>query len=378
LPPRAKPASEAQPARELNGMNLTFRKQIPSLKGTIVYLYFVPNKKRQKMISIKRFSIFLMTASFLLACQGPPDLLVNGKVSSSSADMVYLQKFDDRLYRVIDSAEIKNGHFDFKLNIELPEIYGVSIDTTQLPFMVFLEKGVVDIQLQPQNNYRESTLTGSALHDEYVNYQELNDPDISAYIQEHPASLVSAYALYRHYAWRLSADEIKENIALLDATLQTTPYVKTLETLVETMEAVAIGQKAPDFQAPSVNGIEISLSDRLGQSYMLIDFWASWCGPCRREKPFHKKAFEKFGKNGFHIFSVSLDQKREAWVSTIEMENLNWTHVSDLKHWKSEPASLYGVRAIPTNFLVDKNGIIVAHTLLGTDLLEKLEALYSE
>ena len=98
----------------------------------------------------------------------------------------------------------------------------------------------------------------------------------------------------------------------------------------------------------------------------------------RRQKPFHKAAFEKYGDKGFHIFSVSLDRTREAWISTIELENLGWTHVSDLAHWDSRPAALYGVRAIPTNYLVDKDGIIVAHTLLGDALLEKLEALYAE
>ncbi|GAO28569.1 TlpA disulfide reductase family protein [Geofilum rubicundum] len=330
------------------------------------------------MIRFKHFFISAIATSILLGCQGQPDLLVTGKLNSSSAEKVYFQKFDDRLYRVIDSAKVENGSFTFELNVELPEIYGLSVDTTKSPLMVFLEKGAVDIQLNPENYYRESTVTGSALHDEYVAYQKLKDPDISAYIQARPASLVSAYALYRHYAYRLSADQIKENIALLDTTLWTTPYVKTLEKLVETLESVAIGQKAPDFSAPSVNGVEISLSDRLGEGYMLIDFWASWCGPCRRQKPFHKEAFEKYGNKGFHIFSVSLDRTREAWVSTIEMENLNWTHVSDLNHWKSEPAALYGVRAIPTNFLVDKDGIIVAHTLLGEDLLGKLESLYTE
>lgn len=330
------------------------------------------------MLSFKNFLFSAFFASFILACQTQPDLVLTGKVSSPSVEKVYFQKFDDRIFRVIDSAVVKDSAFNFDLNIELPEIYGISVDTTKSPLMVFLEKGVVDIQLNPANYYRESIVSGSALHDEYVAYQKMEDPDISEYIQEHPASLVAAYALYRHYVYRLSAKEIKENIAMLDASLWSTPYVQTLENLVETLESVAIGQKAPDFSAPSVNGEEIALSDRLGQSYMLIDFWASWCGPCRRQKPFHKEAFEKYGDKGFHIFSVSLDRTHEAWVSTIELENLGWTHVSDLAHWDSRPAALYGVRAIPTNFLVDKDGVIVAHTLLGDDLLKKLETLYAE
>jgi peroxiredoxin len=330
------------------------------------------------MLPSKTLFISALLAVLMLACQTPPDLLLTGKVHSPSVEKVYFQKFDDRIFRVIDSAAVKDSAFTFELNIELPEIYGISVDTTQSPLMVFLENGAVDIQLNPANYYRESTVTGSSLHDAYVAYQKMEDPDIREYIQEHPASLVSAYALYRHFAYRLSAKEIKENIALLDSGLWSTPYVKTLDRLVKTLESVAIGQKAPEFSAPSVNGEEMALSDRLGQSYLLIDFWASWCGPCLRQKPFHKAAFEKYGDKGFHIFSVSLDRTREAWISTIELENLGWTHVSDLAHWDSRPAALYGVRAIPTNFLVDKDGIIVAHTLLGDDLLKKLEALYAE
>ncbi len=330
------------------------------------------------MFRFKSNFISALLALLLLACQTPPALLLTGKVSSPLVEKVYFQKFDDRIFRVIDSADVVDSAFTFELNIELPEIYGVSVDTTKSPLMVFLEKGAVDIQLNPENYYRESMVSGSPLHDQYVAYQKMEDPDISEYIRAHPSSLVSAYALYRHYAYRLTADQIKENIALLDTSLWSTPYVKTLEKLVETLESVGIGQKAPEFSAPSINGEEISLSDRLGQSYLLVDFWASWCGPCRRQKPFHIEAFEKYGDKGFHIFSVSLDRTREAWVSTIELENLGWTHVSDLSHWDSRPATLYGVRAIPTNFLVDKDGVIVAHTLLGDDLLKKLEALYNE
>lgn len=330
------------------------------------------------MLQFKNIVLSALMVSVFLACQTPPNLVLTGKVHSPTVEKVYLQRFDDRIFRIIDSTGVADSAFTFKLNIELPEIYGVSVDTTKSPLMVFLEKGAVDIQLNPENYYRESSVSGSALHDQYVAYQKMEDPNISEYIQAHPASLVSAYALYRHYAYRLSAKEIKENIALLDSSLWSTPYVKTLEKLVETLESVAIGQKAPDFSAPAVNGEEIALSDRLGQGYMLIDFWASWCGPCRRQKPFHKAAFEKYSDRGFHIFSVSLDRTREAWISTIELENLGWTHVSDLAHWDSRPAALYGVRAIPTNFLVDKDGIIVAHTLLGDDLLEKLETLFGE
>ena len=105
---------------------------------------------------------------------------------------------------------------------------------------------------------------------------------------------------------------------------------------------------------------------------MLVDFWASWCGPCRAENPNVLKAYSKYHPKGFDILGVSLDEKKDKWEEAIKKDNLNWTQVSDLQGWKNSVAVLYGVQAIPMNFLIDKDGKIIAKGLRGDDLGKKL------
>ncbi len=141
-----------------------------------------------------------------------------------------------------------------------------------------------------------------------------------------------------------------------------------------------IGDKAPELSFPGVDGKKEFKLSALKGKYVLIDFWASWCGPCRRENPNVVNAYQKYNKakfknaKGFEIYSVSLDKSREAWKNAIEKDGLAWeNHVSDLKFWDSEGARLYGVRSIPMSFLVDPDGIIIAKNLRGMALHQELD-----
>lgn len=141
-------------------------------------------------------------------------------------------------------------------------------------------------------------------------------------------------------------------------------------------KATAEGAQYTDFSMPDTNGKTVSVSDFVGKSkYVLIDFWASWCGPCRAEMPAVLKAYNEFHTKGFEVVGVSLDNSKEAWLKGIEQLKLPWPQMSDIKGWECEGAKLYNVRAIPANVLVDINGKIIAKNLRGEDLYNKMAEL---
>ncbi|MHA4737488.1 TlpA family protein disulfide reductase [Dyadobacter sp. MSC1_007] len=143
---------------------------------------------------------------------------------------------------------------------------------------------------------------------------------------------------------------------------------------VKRFAGVAVGQQAPDFTLTSPEGKPVALSSLRGK-YVLIDFWASWCGPCRMENPNVVRMYDKFKSKGFDIYGVSLDDNEKAWKTAIERDKLGWLHGSELKKWKSEVAQTYGVNAIPATFLLDKEGKIIAKNLRGAALENKLTEL---
>lgn len=307
---------------------------------------------------------------FVMASCGKRDynFSLEGTAIGVVSGTVYLQSYKNKTFYVIDSAEIKQGAFRFSRDLKLPEIYGLTLDTTKFPYMVFLDDSPVTVALDSTRYYRNTRVEGSASQDLFEEYKQLGDIAIDSFIREHPASLVSAYVLYRYYSNRLSPDELQSHIQLLDSTLWGTHYVETMEKLIPTLEVVTVGREAPDFTASDNLGNEVKFYDYLGEGYVLLDFWASWCGPCRRENPNVVNVYEKYKDKNFDVFAVSLDKSKDGWLQAIEKDHLTWTHVSDLRFWDSEPAGLYGVRVIPSNFLIDKNGVIVAKNLRGEAL----------
>lgn len=327
-----------------------------------------------KTLIIAALSLLLSSAAVYAQEKG--NVEITGTVKGQSSGKVYLQKFDNKMFFTLDSAELKDGTFKFKKTLKLPELYGLTIDKEESPLYVFLEKGKVDVSLDPEGYYRNSVVTGSVSNDLFTSYKKQKEVKIDAFIKANPGSLVAAYVLYRDFSYRLSPEEIKQNLQLLDPKLSNTPYVAVLKDLVNVLTSVGIGNKAPDFEGLTPEGKSVKLSAHFGK-YLLLDFWASWCGPCRRENPNLVKAYEKYHDKGFDIFAVSLDKNKEAWLKGIKDDNLSWTHVSDLAFWNSAAAKLYGVRAIPANVLIDPNGVIIGRNLRGEDLDKKLEELLS-
>lgn len=325
---------------------------------------------KQKII----IAAFGLLPAMATLAQNKTKLELSGTVANAQPATVYLQKFDNKIFHTVDSARVKKGKFEFHTAIELPELYGLSIDTSRVPFYVFLDKGKIVVQLDSAKGYSNTVVTGSAPQDQFNAFKKERDVNISEYIKANPKSLVTAYILYRNYSYRLTPSEIEENIKLLDPSLHNTAYVNTLKELVQTLNNLAVGKKAPDIVANGPDGKPVKLSEHYSK-YTLIDFWAAWCAPCRKENPNVVAAYQKYKDKGFSVFGVSLDKNKESWIKAIENDHLGWLQVSELQYWNSEIAKQFGVRAIPSNFLIDEHGIIVGRNLRGEALHQKLEEL---
>jgi peroxiredoxin len=166
------------------------------------------------------------------------------------------------------------------------------------------------------------------------------------------------------------ADEIKD-------TFTDNPGVQHFVRQMQLMKPVAIGQKAPDFTIAGIDGKPVKLADYKGK-YVMLDFWASWCAPCRQENPNVVKQYAKFHSKGFNIVGISLDETKEAWQQAIDADNLTWQHGSDLKRFEGPTEVLYRIEAIPSNFIIDPQGVIIAKNITGVKLEEFLNKTFSK
>lgn len=314
--------------------------------------------------------------------------------------------------RMADSAELSGGRFTFKGVVTDPEKVSIVIGKSEDAITFYLEPGVISIKgtdllqhavvkggkinaqyaayyrevlapgdalsLQLDESYRKATAGQTVdstfiltLYDKAKQMLKQRDSLKCAYIMHHPGSYISLETLIE-LAGQLPATQTGSLFRQLSPEIRNTVAGKKLGNELFDTGPTSIGSIAPDFTENDVNGKPVRLSDFRGK-YVLLDFWASWCGPCRAENPNVVKVYNKYKDRNFTVLGVSLDQagKRDAWLAAIQHDGLPWTQVSDLEYWNSKAARLYNIRAIPQNFLIDPSGKIVAKNLRG-------EALESE
>jgi len=349
---------------------------------------------------------------------------INLNIGSVKASKVYMVWKEGELNK-IDSADISSGKCTLHANIPYPVYTRLWLDDRGFGYenghrpdlLVFcMEKGTIHIRTT--DSVKKAVITGSILNDEIAVYrkyvsgpisrlEDLNAGIIMApeekrmdtaftspiYADEHTAVLQlkeldkqfakenpdnygSLLALAEAGGTNIDASVIGPLYDGLSARLQHTEDGKRLADKIETARKTGIGATAPDFTQNDTSSKPVKLSDFRGK-YVLLDFWASWCGPCRKENPNYVKAYQLYKGKNFTLLSVSLDRpgEKDAWLAAIRKDSLEWTQVSDLKYWYNEVAKLYDIRAVPQNFLIDPNGKIIARNLRGEDLLNKLNEL---
>lgn len=368
---------------------------------------------------MRKIIVLVACAALMAACQTrKPSFKITGIISGAEDSVQFvLQKRVSGQIVTLDSAILLKGKFEMKGDaIEYPEMVTLLAKDLRKGVSFYLENSAITIKGHI-DSLSKASITGSKTQDEYKSLQdalqklnseyselytkyrkanEEGNKDEAAglekqmeevenrmtatqkdFIKNNPSSFVAPTVL-RSISYYLEADEIESYINAMDTLVRKIQIVKDLETRVEAMKRVAVGQKAPDFTLNSPDDKPVSLWSKVGKSkLLLIDFWASWCGPCRQENPHVVKVWQEFNKKGFDVFGVSLDRPdaKDKWIQAIKDDKLTWTQVSDLKYWDCEAAKLYAVNAIPANFLLDENGVIIARNLRGENLYNKVKEI---
>lgn len=362
---------------------------------------------------MKKIMLGLALSSLMFsACHsgGGDSYTLNGKLTNLKDSVLYLARQEGNM-PTFDTLKVTDGKFSFSGKTTTPEFAQIITSDQRSGFPLFLEPGTISISgnadsmnvgkidvkgtpnnddlhqfmeiQQPfmhtmmamQSSYMQARMTGDTATTNRIeatmdSIQTVITGKMKAFVKDHPKSMVSALAL-RGLMENLDDQELSSLYKGLDTAVQHSSFGEPIGSKLATAEKTAVGQQAPDFTMDDTTGHPVSLNSFRGK-YVLVDFWASWCGPCRAENPNVVKAFNQYKDKNFTILSVSLDKTKDAWEKAIQDDHLAWNHVSDLQYWDNAAAKLYGVQAIPANFLVDPSGKIIAKDLRGEALESEL------
>lgn len=335
---------------------------------------------------------------------------------------VLLQKQDETKGIVtVDSAKIVDGKFSFKGVATEPSIHFIELEKVQGKIALILENGKISVTVDKdsiqkskiggtQNNIELQNFNFAAMkvQSKMMAFQKANSEKMTdaqtkkdtvvinglmkafnkfqdemitltnGFPETHPKSFLSVLLVDNMFnAPDIDIQKIKKTYALLDSSLKITKVGKLVEKKIGNFKSLTQGNEAPAFSAPNPDGKVVSLKESLGK-VTIIDFWASWCGPCRKENPNVVSVYKDFHDKGLNIISVSLDKDGAKWKEAIAKDNLTWTHVSNLKFWEDPIAVLYNIKSIPATFILDEKGNIIAKDLRGEDLRTKISSLLNK
>jgi len=282
---------------------------------------------------------------------------------------------------ILDSALVNNNSFIFNTALKSSPVNAVfhSKDYANYRF-VWLENNTMTFDAT-QTDFRNAQINGSETENKSFELSQLTDgmekekrrETEQDFIEKNPNNLISS-SMLALYSTTWGKEKTIELYEQLSASNKSNTYGKKIAHFIILNKNPKIGEHFADFEMTDTNNTSKKLSDLKGKT-VLLEFWASWCGPCIQENPNLVKTYEKFKPKGFEVFAVSLDKSKENWIKEIEKGNLNWEHVSELNGRDNTASLIYGINGIPDNFLIDHNGIIVGRNLRGDKLNEKLEEI---